>query len=138
MDDLRQTVRNASYEQKDPLIIYKLEGYKSFERYLDTVNKEIVSFLTKASIAVEQENQVQEHREIPVAQDAKIVEKHSDYDEEETPREVKSQPFKSEKIFSRNDIVTVQYQDGTILKEVKFKKVENDLAINKCIVIENE
>jgi preprotein translocase subunit SecA len=142
MDDLRHTVRNASYEQKDPLIIYKLEGYKSFEQYLDKVNKEIVSFLMKSNIAVEQENQVQEHREVPVEQ-ANIVENRKNIDDpyngsDNSPELVKAQPLKSEKVFGRNDVVSVQYQDGTIMKDVKFKKVENDLAINKCIVIGNE
>ncbi len=141
MDDLRHTVRNASYEQKDPLVIYKLEGYKSFERYLDTVNKEIVSFLMKAGVAVEQENQVQvREREITPVQ-PKVTENRADiddiYNEDSDINEVaKIQPIKSEKVFGRNDTVSVQYQDGTILKDVKFKKVENDLAINKCVVID--
>jgi preprotein translocase subunit SecA len=143
MDDLRQSVRNASYEQKDPLVIYKLEGFKSFQEYVDKVNKEIVSFLMKSFLAVEQEQapQIKVQKEI-ILDKPKVVENRQDdasefFDTNAESREVsKNQPIKSEKVYGRNDIVNVQYQDGTILKEVKYKKVENDLAINKCVVIE--
>ncbi len=50
MDDLRQSVRNAQYEQKDPVLIYKLESFKLFQTMMLTVNKDIVSFLVKANV----------------------------------------------------------------------------------------
>lgn len=50
MDDLRQSVQNASYEQKDPLLIYKFESYELFHKMLDKVNREILSILFKAYI----------------------------------------------------------------------------------------
>ncbi|NOT51567.1 MAG: preprotein translocase subunit SecA [Chitinophagaceae bacterium] len=56
MDDLKQSVQMASYEQKDPLVIYKVEAFKLFENMNGEVNKNIVSFLTHASIPVQQEN----------------------------------------------------------------------------------
>ncbi len=50
MDDLKQSVQNAVYEQKDPLLIYKFESFELFQKMLDRVNKDIVSFLFKASL----------------------------------------------------------------------------------------
>ena len=50
MDDLKQSVQNAVYEQKDPLLIYKFESFELFSKMLLRINKEITSFLMKASI----------------------------------------------------------------------------------------
>jgi preprotein translocase subunit SecA len=62
MDDLKQSVRTASYEQKDPLVIYKIEAFSLFKKMDEEVNKNIVSFLCHASIPIE-ENQPQQLRE---------------------------------------------------------------------------
>ena len=56
MDDLKQSVQTAYLEQKDPLVIYKVEAYNLFRNMSASVNKDIVSFLCHAGIAVEQEN----------------------------------------------------------------------------------
>ena len=50
MDDLKQSVQNASYEQKDPVVVYKLESYNLFASMLETLNKEVLSFLFKAFV----------------------------------------------------------------------------------------
>jgi len=50
--------------------------------------------------------------------------------------EEKVMPVKSERIAGRNDKVTVQYPDGRVMKDVKYKKVEDDIAAGRCIVIE--
>ncbi|HEY8660477.1 MAG TPA: preprotein translocase subunit SecA [Hanamia sp.] len=54
MDDLRHSVQTAGYEQKDPLVIYKIEAFGAFKQMDDEVNKEIVSFLAHCSIPAEQ------------------------------------------------------------------------------------
>ena len=56
MDDLRQSVQTASYEQKDPLVIYKGEAFNLFSQMNSQVSKDVVSFLIHANIAVEDEN----------------------------------------------------------------------------------
>lgn len=56
MDDLKQSVQTAYLEQKDPLVIYKMEAYKLFEGMNSEVNKDIVSFLCQSTIPVQQEN----------------------------------------------------------------------------------
>jgi len=55
MDELKQSVQNAVYEQKDPLIIYKMEAFNLFKGMLNVVNKEVVSFLYKGGIPVQQD-----------------------------------------------------------------------------------
>lgn len=50
MDDLKQSVQNATYEQKDPLLIYKFESFQLFQTMLDRVNKDVLGFLLKAHI----------------------------------------------------------------------------------------
>jgi preprotein translocase subunit SecA len=64
MDDLRHSVQTAGYEQKDPLVIYKIEAFGAFKQMDDQVNKDIVGFLTQCKIPVEQnqENRITEER----------------------------------------------------------------------------
>ncbi len=57
LDDLRTSVQGAVYEQKDPLLIYKLESYEAFKRMITRLNFELVSFLTHAVIPVNQNAQ---------------------------------------------------------------------------------
>jgi preprotein translocase subunit SecA len=66
MDELKQSVQNAVYEQKDPLLVYKFEAFNLFRSMLASVNKEIVSFLFRGGIATQQEpDEVQEARPQP-------------------------------------------------------------------------
>ncbi|MGV3527695.1 MAG: preprotein translocase subunit SecA [Flavisolibacter sp.] len=55
MDDLKQSVQTAYLEQKDPLVIYKMEAYDLFKRMSSELNKEIVSFLCHASLPAQEE-----------------------------------------------------------------------------------
>jgi preprotein translocase subunit SecA len=55
MDELKQSVQNAVYEQKDPLLVYKFEAFELFRQMLATVNKELVSFLFRGGIPVQQD-----------------------------------------------------------------------------------
>ena len=57
LDELRQSVQGAVYEQKDPLLIYKFESFELFKGMIDRINVEVVSFLTRARIPVNQEAQ---------------------------------------------------------------------------------
>ena len=50
MDDLKQSVQNATYEQKDPLLIYKFESFNLFSQMLEEMNKDVVAFLMRAHI----------------------------------------------------------------------------------------
>ena len=50
MDDLKQSVQNATYEQKDPLLIYKFESFNLFSKMLEELNQDVLSFLLRAFI----------------------------------------------------------------------------------------
>lgn len=72
MDDLKTSVQNAVYEQKDPLLIYKFESFELFKQMMDETNREIISFLFKGIIPQQDPNQVKEARPLP-KQDLKNV-----------------------------------------------------------------
>jgi len=55
MDDLKQSVQNATYEQKDPLLVYKFESFKLFSEMLEKIAREVLSFLLKAHIPLRQD-----------------------------------------------------------------------------------
>jgi preprotein translocase subunit SecA len=63
MDDLKQSVQNATYEQKDPLLIYKFEAFELFKMMLDRVNKEVLSFLFKGELPSQSTQQVSQAKE---------------------------------------------------------------------------
>ena len=65
MDELKQSVQNAVYEQKDPLLVYKFEAFELFRSMLANVNKEVVSFLFRGGIPVQQAEEVKEARPQP-------------------------------------------------------------------------
>ncbi|MBQ8544824.1 MAG: preprotein translocase subunit SecA [Alistipes sp.] len=56
MDELRQSVQNATYEQKDPLLIYKLESYQLFSKMLEKVNRDVLAVLNKSYIPTRENN----------------------------------------------------------------------------------
>ena len=60
LDDLRQSVQNAAYEQKDPLVIYKLESYNLFASMLEALDKDVLSFLLRATIFLKQPDQAEQ------------------------------------------------------------------------------
>ena len=140
MDDLKQSVQSAVYEQKDPLIIYKFEGFELFKRFIAKVNNDTVSFLTSSQIPINNSDEVKE---------ADKKSKHDNYAtnkeesksllsgkrESDQSEDVKSQPIKSNKIYGRNTKVSVRYQDGSEVKDIKYKKVENDINQEKCVII---
>ncbi|MDR0370412.1 MAG: preprotein translocase subunit SecA [Prevotellaceae bacterium] len=63
LDELRNSVQNASYEQKDPLLIYKLESFGLFKSMMESINKRVLSILTRGQIPVREPGQVRESRE---------------------------------------------------------------------------
>jgi len=64
MDDLKQSVQNATYEQKDPLLIFKFESYNLFKIMVGKVNKDIVSTLMKGHIPIQSPDEVREAAEV--------------------------------------------------------------------------
>ena len=62
MDDLRQSVQNAAYEQKDPLVVFKLESYNLFTEMLEKLNEEVLTFLLRAFIPLRDASDAREAR----------------------------------------------------------------------------
>ncbi len=63
MDELKESVQSASFEQKDPLIIYKMEAYKLFEELVYNINEEVSTYLSHGTLALAPNQQVQQARE---------------------------------------------------------------------------
>ncbi len=114
MDDLKQSVQTAYLEQKDPLVIFKMEAFELFRRMDSEVNKDIVSFLCHSSIPMEQNNgQLREGREEKTdmsrmrANKAEVLAKGEDYAANENdyydPTPVKQEPIKVGPKIGRND-----------------------------------
>jgi preprotein translocase subunit SecA len=133
MDDLKQSVQNAVYEQKDPLLIYKMEAFKLFEQFKFKMEEEIVTFLMKCEIpsadTVDLLNVKEANKQHKLPTNRPIIPSRN---EVLSPRV----PITSNKILGRNDKVTVQYVDGTIKKDVKYKSVEEDVKNRRCIIID--
>ncbi len=64
MDELKQSVQLAVHEQKDPLLIYKFEAFEMFKGMIEKVNKDVISFLFKGELPQENQQQIQEAREV--------------------------------------------------------------------------
>ena len=140
MDDLKQSVQNAVYEQKDPLLIYKFEAFELFKRFIAKVNEETVAFLTRSEVPQQEPDDLREAKQQRSKENYKESKEESKSllnarDGSRAPVE-RSAPVKSEKIHGRNDRVSVQYTDGTLKENVKFKTVEEDVKSNKGVIIE--
>ncbi len=109
MDDLKHSVQTASYEQKDPLVIYKVEAFKLFKTMDDEVNKEIVQFLSHATIPLEDgQQQLQEGRQqktdlSQMRTQHETVDGAGNDNDYIDPTPVKREPVRVEKMVGRND-----------------------------------
>ena len=106
MDDLRQSVQNASYEQKDPLLIYKLESFNLFKVMINDVNKKVVSTLAKGHIPISDSTEVKQADEKRKTDMSRMQTGRSDISRgggnlQEAPK--KTQPVRIEKKVGRND-----------------------------------
>ena len=90
LDQLRQSVQNASYEQKDPLVIYKVESFHLFEQMLNSLNVKVVSALMRGQIYIPQQQQQssesEQHKAAPEVQRA-MPERRNDYSQYRTSKE---------------------------------------------------
>jgi preprotein translocase subunit SecA len=111
MDDLKQSVQNAAYEQKDPLLIYKFESFDLFKKMIQKVNRDIVSTLVKGHIPISNPEQVREaearrHTDMSRMSVTKSevpgISSHTgEHQREREPQ--KAQPVRVEKRVGRND-----------------------------------
>ena len=107
MDDLKQSVQNATYEQKDPLLIYKLESFELFKGMVQRTNRAIISFLIKANLPIQEPSNVREaqmprradRRRLQEGRDDLLSQSHSNTQQKQRP-----QPVKVEKKVGRNEL----------------------------------
>jgi preprotein translocase subunit SecA len=108
MDSLKQEVQNASLEQKDPLLVYKLEAFNLFKEMISEINRDISSFLFKGNIPIESADEVkttnQDARRIPV-QKMELSRGEGQSSEDGQPAEVKkAEPIRVGPKTGRNDV----------------------------------
>ncbi|MDO9510735.1 MAG: preprotein translocase subunit SecA [Bacteroidales bacterium] len=104
MDELKQSVQNAVYEQKDPLLIYKFESFELFSQMLNKINKDITAFLIKANLPG-QETEVREAQAPRRTDMSRLKQERTDLLSQASPTSEagKPAPVKVEKKVGRND-----------------------------------
>lgn len=109
LDELRNSVQNATYEQKDPLLIYKLESFGLFKEMIETINRKTLSILMRGQIPVREPENVKEAK-IPAHQDySKYKTQKEEFGNKgdghsnDTREKQKPQPVHVEKKVGRND-----------------------------------
>jgi len=111
LDDLKQSVQNATYEQKDPLLIYKFESFDLFKKMIQKVNKDIVSFLSKGNIPIQDSEHVQEVQAPEKTDMSNLRTGRTDVGSDggrsgqtnKEPEQRKAEPVRVEKKVGRND-----------------------------------
>jgi preprotein translocase subunit SecA len=107
LDELKQSVQNASYEQKDPLLIYKFESFGLFKTMVETMNTDIISILIKGTIPISEASQVQQAQAPKRLDLSKFETSKRDLDEggeqRDTREHQKTAPIRVEKKVGRND-----------------------------------
>jgi preprotein translocase subunit SecA len=136
MDDLKQAAYHAQYEQKDPLLIYKLEGYKLFKSLLIEMNKEILSFLSRVQIPQDNGQSQQQSRMRDLARQEQqqlsagrndigsATRQNDDVASQQQNEPVKQKPVVAGKKHGRNDKVKVLNLRSGETQEMKYKAAE--------------
>ena len=114
LDELRNSVQNASYEQKDPLLIYKLESFGLFKEMIDSMNRKVLSILMRGQIPMREPEQVREARPVQRMDLSRMrtqkdevssrAAQQQDPTKQDTREVQKTQPIVVEKKVGRNDL----------------------------------
>ena len=104
LDELRHSVQNASYEQKDPLLVFKLESAKLWDSMIDDMNNRISSFLMRGQLPVQEQQEVREAA--PEQRQQRYTEQKADFNNaEEAQREAANQDTRSEQVQRHQPII---------------------------------
>ncbi len=127
MDELKQSVRNAQWEQKDPLLIYKFESFELFQTMLNKVNKEVLSFLFKGELPSKNANQVSAAREQKREKVQLTKEDFAGQSQQTNTNQTQEQQpvetfVRTERKIGRNDRVTIKNVMSGENKTVKYKQ----------------
>ncbi|MDB2572038.1 preprotein translocase subunit SecA, partial [Polaribacter sp.] len=142
MDDLKQSVQNASYEQKDPLLIYKFEAFELFKTTVAEINRAVLSFLFKGELPSKDSQQISEARsqkkqrlntsKATVQNSTEQAISNSRQQQEPVETVVRDQPK-----IGRNEKVTIKNVMSGEEKEVKFKQAIPLLEKGEWVLVNN-
>lgn len=135
MDELRQSVQHAVYEQKDPLLIYKLESFNLFKDMMLKVNGELIGFLVKATVPLNEEAPTAAHQRPRQEPQPKLQTSREDITrasqsnmqmaaQQQGEQVIKRTPIIADKKIGRNDRVKVLNLRTGATEEMKFKQAE--------------
>lgn len=145
MDDLRNSVQSAVYEQKDPLLIYKFESFELFKRMLSKVNAEIVNFLMRAELPGGEQQSVREVEGPQRRVQGKVQVSRGNAPEELSTRNEyndpsangpKKEPVRVDRKIGRNDKVDIQHVMTGEKRSMKFKQAEPMLESGQWMVVD--
>lgn len=139
MDDLKQSVQNASYEQKDPLLIYKFESFELFSKAIEKINKEVLSFLFKGSLPNQNTSNVLQAKEQKREKVQLSKEEYQERTQSHNTQETQAvETFvRTERKIGRNEQVTVKNVLTGENKSMKYKQAIPLLEQGKWIVVED-
>lgn len=133
MDELKQSVQLAVHEQKDPLLIYKFEAFELFKAMIEKVNKEVLSFLFKGELPQENQQQIQEARQVRSREklseqkdeipnmDERAAQSRAAGNTQQRPQVTETITRERPKI-GRNDKVTIKHVMSGENKQMKYKQ----------------
>ncbi|MAL58841.1 MAG: preprotein translocase subunit SecA [Flavobacteriaceae bacterium] len=133
MDELKQSVQLAVHEQKDPLLIYKFEAFELFKAMIEKVNKDVLSFLFKGELPQENQQQIQEARQVRSREklseqkdeipnmDERAAQSRAAGNTQQRPQITETITRERPKI-GRNDKVTIKHVMSGENKQMKYKQ----------------
>ena len=148
MDELRQSVQLAVHEQKDPLLIYKFEAKELFFSMIDTLNKDILTFLMKADLPSKDPNQIKEDRQTRRQESYKTTKEEVLNSDELARRNrnvggnvsqnnnIVETITREKRKIGRNERVTVRNVQNGEKKDLKFKQAQNLINSGNWIIVE--
>lgn len=142
MDELKQSVQNATYEQKDPLLIFKFESFELFNGMLDKVNKDVLSFLFKGELPSQDANQVSQARERKREKVHLSKEEYSDSSEQGVQTNQTQQPqvvetiVRTERKIGRNERIIIKNVISGENKSLKYKQAIPLIQKGEWVLVE--
>jgi preprotein translocase subunit SecA len=148
MDELKQSVQLAVHEQKDPLLIYKFESFELFSVFMDTVNRDIISFLFKGALPTQDASNIREARSVGRKERVNTSKEEVLNQDQQAMRQASQQSGrpaaeKQETIvrerpkIGRNERVNIQHIVSGEKKTVKFKQAEPLLDKGEWVLIQD-
>ncbi|GAB5400464.1 MAG: preprotein translocase subunit SecA [Aureisphaera sp.] len=149
MDELKQSVQLAVHEQKDPLLIYKFEAFELFKAMIEKVNKDVISFLFKGELPQENQQQIQEAREVRSKQklneqkdeipnlDERSAQNHAAGNTQQQRPQITETITRDRPKIGRNDRVTIKHVMSGENKTLKYKQAIPLIDKGEWVLVED-